>query len=184
MWIGRAAGGPPKGWWRRWDSNPRPKRKNQDVYARILRLGLALGAARRRATPSASGHVDVEEPPATQGASSLLNDTSPPSRHPGFSVAALVRPREERRKWRLNFPGEGRGTLGSPARGQGFNRPVENLSPPQAQVPTRARRPVYSHRIDSVSSGPPPFSARPRFARIPVRPPPFPKGFGGSPEAP
>lgn len=126
------AGRPCEGWWRRWDSNPRPKRKNHDIYARILRLSLALGAARRRATTSASGHVNVEGLPATRSASSLLIDTSPHSRHPGFGVAALIRPREERRSWRLNFPGEGRGTLGSPARSQGLNRSVENLSPPHA----------------------------------------------------
>ena len=75
-------------WWRRWESNPRPKRSHRGVYVRILRLGLAQEAARRRATSCASGHVGVDCAPATRASSSLLNDASPLSRRRRISVGA------------------------------------------------------------------------------------------------
>ena len=75
-------------WWRRWESNPRPKRSHRGVYVRILRLSLAQEAARRRATPCASGHVGVDCAPATRASSSLLDDASPLSRRRRISVGA------------------------------------------------------------------------------------------------
>lgn len=75
-------------WWRRWESNPRPKRSHRGVYVRILRLGLAQEAARRRATSCASGHVGVDSVPATRTWSSLQDDASPLSRRRRFSVGA------------------------------------------------------------------------------------------------
>ena len=77
-------------WWRRGESNPRPKRSNHSIYARVPCFILAHPTAHRQAIVCASGHGCVACAPATQTHASLLNDTSPPSRRQRFRVTAIL----------------------------------------------------------------------------------------------
>ena len=72
------------------ESNPRPKRSNHSIYARVPCFILAHPTAHRQAIVCASGHGCVACAPATQTHASLLNDTSPPSRRQRFRVTAIL----------------------------------------------------------------------------------------------
>ena len=101
----KPAGSPSRRWWRRGESNSRPKQCPPSFYARVLSLILANGKAGRQAHPEASNHDSsshgrpATRPPA--GSASRRFPAQQTSAVPRRAV--LVRPRERSYRSHLGF---------------------------------------------------------------------------------
>jgi len=101
-------------WWRRGESNPRPKRSDPSLYARVPSLSLVMRHVGGQAHHTTSGHVLTSwttRPPGRP--QDLLSAFLSLSRYQRRNVVALVMPREPAHCWLLmRFPDFLRGQPG------------------------------------------------------------------------